>query len=79
MKIDFTKEILPSKHFRNTWLRKWNWNMNDLRSALMNAEKIDKVGKLKYEAYIKDKRGSKKIIFFYDEEKILIITGSESN
>ena len=74
--VDFTKEIKPSKHFRNTWLRKWDWDINQLRSALMNA-KIDQVGKNKYEAYMKVKKGSRKIIFVYTGEEIFIITGAE--
>ena len=76
MNIDFTKEIKPSKHFRNTWLRKWNLDINQLRSALIGA-KITQVGKTKYEAYIKDKKGSRKIIFVYNEDEIFIITGAE--
>lgn len=76
MNIDFTKEIKPSKHFRNTWLRKWDWDINDLRSALIRA-RIEKTGKTKYEAYIKDKKGSRKIIFVYTGDEIFIITGAE--
>ncbi|MCX6819331.1 MAG: hypothetical protein NT129_05045 [Candidatus Aenigmarchaeota archaeon] len=76
MNIDFTKEIKPSKHFRNTWLRKWDWDINQLRSALISA-KIDHFGKNKYEAYIKGKKGSKKIIFVYTGNEIFIITGAE--
>jgi hypothetical protein len=41
---DFTKEIKPSKHFRNTWLRKWNLDVNELRSMLIHAQ-IVKTGK----------------------------------
>ncbi|MEK6887458.1 MAG: hypothetical protein AABX14_00775 [Candidatus Aenigmatarchaeota archaeon] len=74
--IDFTKEIKPSKHFRNTWLRKWDWDIKQLRSALMNA-RIDHVGKNKYEAYIQDKKRSRKIIFVYTGNEIFIITGTE--
>jgi len=76
MIVDFTKEIKPSKHFRNTWLRRWDWDMNDLRSSLMRA-KIEKTGSTKYEAYVKEKKGSRKIIFVYDGEEIFIITGVE--
>ena len=74
--VDFTKEIKPSKHFRNTWLRKWDWDINDLRSELMRA-RIEKIGKTKYEAYAKDKKGSRKIIFVYTGDEIFIITGAE--
>lgn len=76
MNIDFTVEIKPSKHFRNTWLMKWNWDINDLRSALIRA-KIEKKGKTKYEAYIKDKKGGRKIIFVHTGYEIFIITGAE--
>jgi hypothetical protein len=76
VKIDFTDEIRPSKHFRNTWLRKWNWDMNELRSALLSAE-IKEIGKTKYEAYVKDKKGGKKIIFAVVNNEIFIITGAE--
>jgi len=75
-KIDFTKEIKPSKHFRNTWLRRWNWDINDLRSALIRA-RIEKISKTKYEAYVKDKKESRKIIFIYTGDEIFIITGAE--
>ena len=26
-----------SKHFRNTWMRKWDWDQTDLREALRDA------------------------------------------
>ncbi len=39
--------------------------------------KIEPVGKNKYEAYVKDKRGSRKIIFVYTGDEIFIITGAE--
>ncbi|MDI6721330.1 MAG: hypothetical protein QMD85_03000 [Candidatus Aenigmarchaeota archaeon] len=74
--IDFTKEIKTSKHFRNTWLRKWDWDINDLRSALMQAS-IERTGKTKYEAFVKEKKGSRKIIFVYTGDDIFIITGAE--
>lgn len=74
--IDFTAEIKPSKHFRNTWLRKWNWDMHHLRSVLMTA-RMEQIGKDKYEAYVKDKKGTKKIIFVYTGEELFIITGAE--
>ncbi len=74
--VDFTKEIKPSKHFRNTWLRKWDMDINQLRSVLMSA-KIKQVGKNKYEAYVKEKKGGRKIIFVYAGNEIFIITGAE--
>ena len=76
---DITKSIRPSKHFRNTWLRKWDWDINDLRVALQESYKKVKVGKKKYEAYTRyrSKHKSKKIIYVEDEDEIFIITGTE--
>jgi len=72
-------KIRPSKHFILTWMRKWDYDIYSLRNALENAYKIDKVGKYKYEAYIKVKKGGRKLIFIKDEEykEIFIITGAE--
>ncbi|MDI6655176.1 MAG: hypothetical protein QME59_04745 [Candidatus Hydrothermarchaeota archaeon] len=42
-----TCELSASKHFKNTWMKKWNWDYIDLRDAIKNAYKIDKVGKKK--------------------------------
>ena len=51
-----------------------------LREAIKIAYKIDKVGKKKYEAYVR-KNGSKKIVFVYYFEygTIFVITGSEGD
>jgi hypothetical protein len=57
-------------------LRKWNWDINDLRSALLRA-RIEKVGKMTYEAYVKDKRGRKKILCVSTGDEIFLITGRE--
>lgn len=72
-------EIFASKHFKNTWMRKWNWDYFDARDAIKNAYKISRVGKNKYEAYVRSKGGSRKIIFVYYEEfkTIFVITGAE--
>ena len=73
-------DIDVSKHFRNKYMRKWNWDMFDLRNAIKNAYKIGHVGKKKYEIYA-DKSNSKKIIFIYYKEynSIFIISGAEKN
>ena len=81
MKYDFDIEscgLNASKHFRNKYMRKWNWDFHDLRDSIRNAYKIDKVGKKKYEAYVR-KDGSKKIIFVYyfEFDEIYGISGSE--
>ena len=73
-------QIDASKHFMLKYMKKWDWDFNVLRDAIKNAYKIDKVGKRKYEAYVK-KDGSKKIIFVYyfEYDSIFVITGSESD
>ena len=72
-------KIRPSKHFILTWMRKWDYDIYSLRNALEKAYKINKVGKNKYEAYIRTKQKSRKLIFIKDEEykQIFIITGAE--
>ena len=78
--LEFIKyKIRPSKHFILGWIRKWGWDEEDLRRSLENNYKIDKVGKYKYESYVKNKNKSRKIIFVVDEEykEIFVITGAE--
>ena len=78
--MDITNyKIRPSKHFILGWMRKWDYGIETLRSALENAYQVDKVGKNKFEAYIHTKRKSRKLIFIKDEEykEIFIITGAE--
>ncbi len=72
-------EIRPTKHFALGWMRKWDWNVDSLRDALVHAHKVDKIGKYKYEAYIQSKGKSRKIIFIKSEEpkEIIVITGAE--
>ncbi len=74
-----TCKLSASKHFKNGWMKKWNWDYRDLGDAIKNAYKIEKVGKKKYEAYVRRKGGSKKIIFVYyeDFDAIFVITGAE--
>lgn len=72
-------KIRPSKHFILTWMRKWDYDIYSLKYALENAYKIDRAGKRKYEAYIRVKEKSRKLIFIKDEayKEIFIITGAE--
>ena len=72
-------KIRPSKHFILTWMRKWDYDIQSLRDAITYAYKVNKVGKQKYEAYIRVKRKSRKLIFIKDKEynEIFIITGAE--
>ncbi len=71
--------IRPSKHFVLGWMRKWDYDIYSLKNILEKAEKIKKVGKCKYEVYIKAKEKSRKLIFIKDDEykEIFIITGAE--
>ncbi len=71
-------KLETSKHFRNKYMRKWNWDMFNLREAIKGAYKIDKTGKTKYEVYTKG-GGQRKIIFVYDkfDDTIFIISGAE--
>ena len=72
-------KIRPSKHFVLSWMKKWNYDIESLKSALNNAYKIDKVGKGKYEVYVRASSKSRKLILIKDEEykEIVIITGAE--
>ena len=72
-------KVRPSKHFILTWMRKWNYDIYSLRNALENAYKVEKVGKNKYEAYVKTKGKTRKLIFIKDDDykEIFVITGSE--
>ena len=60
-------------------MRKWGLNSYDLKDLLNRNYKLEKVGKYKYEAYIRKKEKSIKIIFVLDDEykDIFIITGAE--
>jgi hypothetical protein len=70
--------LATSKHFALKWMRKWGWDIYQLRDAIRNAYRVDKVGKIKFEVYVQ-KSGSRKIITaYYDQEaKIVCISGSE--
>ena len=72
-------KIRPSKHCISTWMRKWDADIDVLRTMLENAYKIEKVGKYKYESYTRIKGKSRKLIFIKDDDhkEIFIITGAE--
>lgn len=78
--MDFASyKIRPSKHFILGWMRRWDYDPDSLQTALEHAYKIEKVGKSKYEAYVRVKAKSRKFIFIRDDEykEIFIITGAE--
>jgi len=70
--------IEPSKHFRNLKMRKWDWDITDLRDSLRSPVRVVPRGRLKLEVWVR-KGGSKKLVLsFYREEKlVLVITGTE--
>jgi hypothetical protein len=67
-----------AKHFRNTKMRKWDWDDHDLREALLDAHRVERRGKEKFEVWVR-KRGSKELILAYDKENGIVtsITGTE--
>ncbi len=70
--------VYVSKHFRNTWMRKWDWDQTDRREALREALRVSRVGKGKWEIFVQ-KKGRKKLVIAYDAEydEVFVITGSE--
>ncbi len=72
-------QVMPSKHFAVTWMRKWNYSIESIKKALEAAYRVEKVGKIKYEVYFRDKGESRKFILVKNEEyrEIFIITGAE--
>jgi len=79
---DFDKPLRPSKHVRNTWMRKWDWDVHDLRRALKEAHRIDKIGRRKYELYTRygaERGKSRKLIVIDYPEEIFVITGAEGS
>ena len=70
--------IEVSKHFRNTWMRRWGWDQLDLREAIREAYRFEKSGRNKWEVYVR-KKGDKKLVVFHDatSEEVFVITGAE--
>jgi len=73
-----TVAITVSKHFRNTWMRKWGWDHHDLREALRASYRASRIGKGKWELYVR-KKGEKKLVMVYDvaSNELFVITGAE--
>ncbi len=77
--LDFSLELRVSKHFRNTWMLKWGWDMRDLREALRHAYRTESVGKSKHEIFTRHKCGgkSRKLIVVHDGDALFVITGAQ--
>jgi hypothetical protein len=75
--IDET-HIDVSKHFRNTWMRKWDWDQLELREAVRDAYRVRKSGRVKWEIFVR-KNGEKKLVLVYEAEtdEVFVITGAE--
>jgi len=67
-----------SKHFRNTWMRKWGWDQVDLREAIREVYRSKKTGRNNWDLFVR-KKGDKKLVVVYDAEReeVFIITGAE--
>ncbi len=80
--LDVDKPLRVSKHVRNTWLRKWDWDMNQLREALRGAYKVARVGGSKCEIYTRVGAGRgriRKLILVEYPDEIFVITVSEGS
>ena len=66
------------KHFRNTRMRKWDWDQYDLREAMREAYKVSRAGKGKWEIFVR-KKGPKKLVIAYEAgtDEVFVITGAE--
>ncbi|HLF54979.1 MAG TPA: hypothetical protein VI612_04625 [Candidatus Nanoarchaeia archaeon] len=73
-----TVGIKVTKHFMLKYMRRWNWDFIDLRDAIRNSYKVEKIGREKFEIYV-EKKGFKKIITVYygGIDELVCITGSE--
>jgi hypothetical protein len=70
--------IEVSKHFRNTKMRLWDWDIHDIRDALRAPTRTSARGKVKLDVGVR-KGGSKRLVLaHYPEERIVIVvTGTE--
>ncbi|HLD05500.1 MAG TPA: hypothetical protein VJG90_07305, partial [Candidatus Nanoarchaeia archaeon] len=70
-------KLAVTKHFALKYMRVWGWNFHELREAIRDAYKMEKIGKEKFDIYIQ-KTGFKKIVtVYYDEnDRLVCITGS---
>ena len=68
----------PSKHFRNVKMRKWGWDLHDLRDALREAHRVLPQGREKLEVWTR-KGGSKRLhlVYYAEEGIVFVINGTE--
>jgi hypothetical protein len=70
--------IEPSKHFRNLKMRKWGWDVTDLRDLLRSPVRVVPRGRQKLEVWVQ-KGSSKKLVLSFNREVglVFVITGTE--
>lgn len=73
-----TVKLTVTKHFAIDYLRRWGWDYHELREAIREAYRIEKIGSSKFEIYVQ-KSGFKKIITAYygEDDELVCISGSE--
>ena len=67
-----------SKHFRNSWMRRWGWDHHDLREAIREAYKVSRVGGGEWEFFVR-KKGRRKLVIAHEvgTNEVFVITGAE--
>jgi hypothetical protein len=70
--------VEPSKHFRNLRMRKWDWDVTDLREALRDPVRVVPRGRTRLEVWVR-RVGSKKLVLSFDRaaKLVFVITGTE--
>ncbi len=76
MTLDLDKPLRPIKPFRNTWLRKWDWDPVELREAT-RAGRVERIGKAKYEIYVRIGEKGRNIVVVDYEDEIFVIARAE--
>jgi len=72
--------IDTSNHFRNPWMRAWDWDLIELREAIREAYGVQRAGRKKWELFVR-KNGEKKLVVVYEarSEEVFVITGAEGS
>lgn len=71
-------QVEPSKHFRNTTMRKRDGDIHDLRDAIGQANRVVRGGQRKPELWTQKGGPKKLVVAHYAEERcLLVIAGTE--
>jgi hypothetical protein len=70
--------IEPSKHSRNLKMRKWGWDVTDLRDSLRSPVRVVPRRRQNLEVWVQ-KGSSKKLVLSFNREVglVFVITGTE--